>query len=334
MGSGLISNYSAKYIAQANVLTNRSSRIKIIVEDDVDIRFWNDILSINGNYTFEVISFQNDGGDMVRGKDYILHKISLGKNLMVAVDSDYDYLLSDLNNNAKKINNSNFVLHTYTYSIENYICYPDTLDKLCLNLYAEYSNFNFQDLYKDLSNIVYPLFVWSLFLEYIDKDNTSKKMPRNIFFDVIKSNKKVINNDYQPIIEDIQKKVCEKLQNLEQFYPQYILGVKIFEKTLVSYGVNSNNVYLFINGHALCDFLIENVLLPICKQLRSNHIGNIYKSKASSSEKKNKVDHYNNQYGFNNNAKEYIERELNKNFEYRDYICSPYKNLINKIMSI
>ena len=93
MGSGLISNYSAKYIAQANVLTNRSSRIKIIVEDDVDIRFWNDILSINGNYTFEVISFQNDGGDMVRGKDYILHKISLGKNLMVAVDSDYDYLL-------------------------------------------------------------------------------------------------------------------------------------------------------------------------------------------------------------------------------------------------
>lgn len=186
MGSGLISNYSAKYIAQANVLTNRSSRIKIIVEDDVDIRFWNDILSINGNYTFEVISFQNDGGDMVRGKDYILHKISLGKNLMVAVDSDYDYLLSDLNNNAKKINNSNFVLHTYTYSIENYICYPDTLDKLCLNLTAEYSNFNFQDLYKDLSNIVYPLFVWSLFLEYIDKDNTSKKMPRNIFFDVIR----------------------------------------------------------------------------------------------------------------------------------------------------
>lgn len=337
MGNGLIQNYSAKYIKQANTLTNRPQRIKVIVEDDIDIRFWHNILTqYSIGVDFQVISYYNTNGtcSMIKGKDYILQKINLGESLRAAVDSDYDFLLPDLNINSNIINTSSYVLHTYTYSIENYLCHPDALMTVCVNLTAEYPSFNFHDFYTELSNIIYPLFTWSLFLEYIDKDATKKRFPRNRFMQILKSKKKVINNNYQYIIDDISVKVNNTLRELRSKYSHYELGVNIFQKTLASYGINNNNTYLFIHGHALCNLIIENVLLPICKQLRSNHKQIIYSSNTSTQDIKNRIQQYDNQYGFTGiTERDYIEKELSK-CVYKGNLCSPYNKLIDLITRI
>lgn len=338
MGSGLIQNYSAKYIQQANTLTNRPQRIKVMVEDDVDIRFWHDILTANSTgHDFQVISYYNMNGtcSIVRGKDHILQKINLGEGLRAGVDSDYDYLLPDLNINSAIINASSYVLHTYTYSIENYLCHPDVLGTVCVNLTAEYPSFNFPQFYIKLSNIVYPLFVWSLFLEYIDKDNIRKKFPRNLFMQILRSDKIATNNNGQEIIDDINIKVNIALKDLKNRYPHYELGMNIFQKTLASYGINTNNTYLFIHGHALFNLVVDNILLPICKQLRSNHKKNIYSSNASKEDIENRIQRYDKQYGFvGTNEKDYIEKELNKCFLYKNYPCNPYYKMIDLIAHI
>lgn len=338
MGSGLIQNYSTKYIQQANTLTNRPQRIKVMVEDDVDIRFWHDILTENYERNdFQVISYHNENGtySIVRGKDHILQKMTLGDYLRAGVDSDYDYLLPDLNTNSNIINASPYVLHTYTYSIENYICHPNVLTTICVNITAEYPSFKFEEFYIKLSNIIYPLFIWSLFLEYVDKDNTSKKFPRSLFTQILKSDKKVKNNDYQEIIDDINAKANILLKELKEEYHCYQLGVNIFETTMASYGINTNNTYLFIHGHALCDLVIDNILLPICKQLRSNHKKNLYSSGASRQDIKNRILRYDKQYGFNGaNERDYIEKELNKCFLYKKHPCSPCNKMIDLIKSI
>lgn len=152
---------------------------------------------------------------------------------------------------------------------------------------------------------------------------------------ILRSDKIATNNNGQEIIDDINIKVNIALKDLKNRYPHYELGMNIFQKTLASYGINTNNTYLFIHGHALFNLVVDNILLPICKQLRSNHKKNIYSSNASKEDIENRIQRYDKQYGFvGTNEKDYIEKELNKCFLYKNYPCNPYYKMIDLIAHI
>ena len=45
MATSLLSNASSTYQLQTNILTNRPGTIKVIVEDELDVYFWHNLLT-------------------------------------------------------------------------------------------------------------------------------------------------------------------------------------------------------------------------------------------------------------------------------------------------
>lgn len=56
----------------------------------------------------------------------------LGENMIACVDSDYDYLLQGATQTSTNIIESRYVFHTYAYAIENYQCYAEGLQEVCV----------------------------------------------------------------------------------------------------------------------------------------------------------------------------------------------------------
>ncbi|MDC4167947.1 DUF4435 domain-containing protein [Photobacterium damselae] len=137
-----------------------SLQILVYVEGFEDIPFWHSIFSEN-NITVVVEAYgqcnkANGKGTLisaVRNGD-----ITLGKHLLVALDSDYDYLL-DKNTDVLS---EPAVFQTYAYSIENLEWSPCKIDVLCQkssNNTKFLPNGRLQAGIMDWSQNVYPVFL-------------------------------------------------------------------------------------------------------------------------------------------------------------------------------
>ena len=61
-----------------------------------------------------------------------LNTAELGRSLIACVDSDYDFLLQGATNTSRKINRNRYIFQTYTYAIENYHCFAESLHEVCV----------------------------------------------------------------------------------------------------------------------------------------------------------------------------------------------------------
>lgn len=61
-----------------------------------------------------------------------LNTAELGRSLIACVDSDYDFLLQGATNTSRKINRNKYIFQTYTYAIENYHCFAESLHEVCV----------------------------------------------------------------------------------------------------------------------------------------------------------------------------------------------------------
>ena len=61
-----------------------------------------------------------------------LNADKLGGSLIACVDSDYDFLMQGATALSRRINQNPYVLQTYAYAIENYLCYAETLHDVCV----------------------------------------------------------------------------------------------------------------------------------------------------------------------------------------------------------
>ena len=137
------------YLDAANHLQPKSApnQITVYVESDEDISFWFNILRPYQSSTIKFNIILPSHAHLEKGKTAALRRSNdiftliseeqLGRFLLICVDSDYDYLLHQLYTKAEKqaiatkINANPFILQTYTYSIENYKCYAESLDEVC-----------------------------------------------------------------------------------------------------------------------------------------------------------------------------------------------------------
>ena len=98
--------------------------VRVFVEGYEDVAFWRGIFDHFRNpYLRFEISVPNRE-DLPKGKKVLMSMIrNSSEELLLCVDSDFDYLLGDLTPQSAAINSAPFMFHTYTYATENYLCY-------------------------------------------------------------------------------------------------------------------------------------------------------------------------------------------------------------------
>ena len=222
------------------------------VEGITDIDFWSQIFHHfypTGKFHFIYYS-KSSSGSYASGSLHCLdYKPYLSSRFFVCIDSDNRYLSKESDINIK-----NLIFQTYTYSIENHYCYAPRLNYVCKKATGlTKSPFNFDSFLLNYSHIIYDLFVWHHYLLRIG----NKELDVIPFNDLITFRGKIVNwqieNNGEFMLYKIHQRVKAKIIFLQQKYPDFNLEK---EKEIYSnLGVNRDNVYLFIRGHHLMDFM-------------------------------------------------------------------------------
>jgi len=151
------------YFEGENLLNEPDEAIvRVFVENEDDIPFWKDIFD---KFNLRTKIHPASEISLARGKKEVLkQKNRVGKFLILCVDSDYDYLLQGHTDNSKTINESPYIFQTYTYSIENYKCYAESLHRVMVRatLQDKQELFDYVRFLKEYSVIIYDLFIYSL----------------------------------------------------------------------------------------------------------------------------------------------------------------------------
>jgi uncharacterized protein YjgD (DUF1641 family) len=300
--NSLISCVSSDRQSAFNALRPKTTprQILVYVEGFDDVSFWYNILSPyenQNNIKFKIQPYSNEENDKIdnkfmdgkKGLQKLFGHTGRGKYLIICLDSDYDYLFPEHSIKAKKINESDYIFQTYTYSIENLKCYSESLSGVCVQATQNTDEkIDFPAFFKNYSETIYPLFLWNLYFYSVKQE---KKFTDDKFLEVIKIiDTPKLENNGKPVLDEIEKKVKEKIQKLQQEFPNDIKKIAHSLKTLKESGLLNSNAYLFIKGHALYDNVVLMLLKPLCRELISTHKEQI--KKLSEEEKKKLLDKY------------------------------------------
>ena len=138
MATSLRDNLTSSYFNAAHKLYPKKARRRIIayVESYDDIAFWRTLLEEfeDDEHYFQVML--PSATSLAKGKKMVLmntlNTAELGRSLIACVDSDYDFLLQGATNTSRKINRNRYIFQTYTYAIENYHCFAESLHEVCV----------------------------------------------------------------------------------------------------------------------------------------------------------------------------------------------------------
>lgn len=266
----LLENLNSDLLAAQSALSPRGSaqRVLVYVESHDDISFWRGILSPfeKSGVSFDIqLPSQNT---LQKGKTTVLGFADrVGKNLILCVDSDYDYLLQGASPTSALINGNPYIFQTYAYSIENLKCYSEGLHLICSqSTKNDRKIIDFDDLMHIYSSITYRLFLWSV---YFFRRNDTSSFTLTEFCDTVKILDKVILADrFAAAFEALNDKVTTKLGELETNHPNDVPEVELLANQLEQLEVLPTNTYLFIQGHTIKDNVVLMFLHPIIKYLK------------------------------------------------------------------
>ena len=211
----------------------------VLVEDKSDKPFWSYTLDKFIDSKYEIFPFVNYPTFDTTGKSALIKYYSSfsDSDFIICVDSDYDYLLE--NPNLQKP----FIFQTYTYSFENYHCFPDGIKNVLEKAVdTEGVEFDFVEYFKRYSEGIYDLLCCSIYSEKM-KDGILpiKDCAKKAGFIKIYDLEKDLDNLHVSLKSFIQP-----------FLKQYSSDAfKRFKARLGELGLNNENAYLFFQGHAL-----------------------------------------------------------------------------------
>lgn len=241
-------------------------RVSIFVEGYEDVSFWRGIFDHyeDEHVTFEVSVPPRE--DLAKGKKTLMQlSDQLGPDTLLCMDSDFDYLFSNQTEQARIINSSPFMLHTYAYSTENYLCYAPSLHNVCVKATKnDMRIFDFEKFFSDYSQAIFPAFLWYAY---------SAQMSVPTVFQLVEFKSTVrlgyldIDNNGADTIEWLRRQVNRRVAILEAKHPEMAAALPQFEQMLFKRSVTHNNVYLFMHGHTLMDNVVMVVLDAVCNKL-------------------------------------------------------------------
>ncbi len=289
--SSLIANISSDYQKAANSLVSKSAPKKILVrvEGLEDVSFWHGILEAyqaRAGVKFEIQPYSNNS--LTTGKAELAKHFGLvGSHMIICLDSDYDYLLPNRSEVAKAINQSPYLFQTYTYAIENLKCYAESLAGVCVKATHNTSpTINFSVLLEKYSAIIYELFIWNVYFASL---SDTEAFTVADFCDVVKTQKMSIEDAF----EQLGGRVQVKLKELQQTFPEYVSEVEVFANALQPLGLTHKNCYLFIQGHALYEAVLQFVETE-CNRLVNQHYQKIQAASADENQKQDERNKYQN----------------------------------------
>ncbi len=276
--SDLNSNINSEHYKAEDALNNRNT-IFIYVESESDISFWSSIFINKGINNIDVSPASKTSEK--RGKQEVMKLVEEADvNLLLCVDSDYDYIFENTTDISKEINTNSFIFQTYSYSIENIKCNVNTLnDVVYESTKVENTIFSFSDFFTQYSELIFELFVYSIY----DEKNKIGSFSINDLSEIITFGGN-INIDKQGIDELVllKDRVSEKKRNLDSLPNDFFYEC---EENLTKKGINRTNTYLFIKGHTLLDNIVTLILKPLQKRIKDIKYKEISKLDVSGVEK-------------------------------------------------
>ena len=95
--------------------------VKVYVEGYEDVAFWRGIFDHFQNPYLRFEISVPDRGDLPKGKKVLLSMIPRsGEELLLSVDSDFDYLFAGRTEQSSEVIGAKFMFHTYAYATEHY----------------------------------------------------------------------------------------------------------------------------------------------------------------------------------------------------------------------
>lgn len=275
----LLDNISTDYLAAMSALSpqNTPQRVLVYVESDEDIAFWRNILSpFEGNKVrFDIqlpirdIDTDNSHYYLSKGKLAVLKFVNnTGKNLILCVDSDYDYLLQNKTDVSKKINTNPYIFQTYAYAIENLMCYAPNLHSICVQATTNDTRLvDFVQILESYSEIIYPLFLWSV---YFTMNEDTESFTINNLSEIIKiTDSPSVENQFNSSLENLKNRVDAKIQELKNVASEKVNEISALGISLTELGITPPQTYLFVRGHTIKDSVVLMFLEPIYEQLKN-----------------------------------------------------------------
>lgn len=324
----LLDNVTSAYLEAADRLLpdKKRGRIVAFVESYDDVSFWRLLLDeFEDEHHYFQIMLPGNGG-LTKGKKSALHSClenrALGKHLIACVDSDYDWLLQGTTLTSRQLISNPYVIHTYSYAIENYQCWAGSLHQICVQCTLnDHRLLDFEAFMELYSKAVYPLFVWNIWFYRNKQHNLFCIQDLNMdirlrHFDV-----------HHPAesLSELTGRVKRKVHWLESNYETVVPQVAELRTQLESMGVREDNAYLFLQGHSLVENVILKLLTPICAILRQERENEIRRLAVHEQQYKNEISAY-------GHSQMSIEEAIRKNTHYRD--CSLYQRMRNDVRAM
>jgi len=278
---------NSKYLQAKTRLHKSEPIVRVFVEDMVDVPFWK-LFFDNQNVKTKIQPATGDGYS--NGiKEVLKLKDNVGKYFLLCVDSDYNYLLQSSTIDSELINTNKYIFQTYTYSIENYKCFADSLSTLMLNATKQDKAelFDYEHFLSEYSKIIYKLFVYSVYF----KINNEADFSISILNKIIGFNKNIdISNNGENSLIELKNSVDKKLLEFDFVNEDEIQKL---ESKLNALGVTSENTYLFISGHTLFNNVVLKSLKLVEKLIVETQKKNIENISKTDKIRKEKLKHFN-----------------------------------------
>jgi len=290
------------YWKSANIIHDLD--VTAYVEGLDDECFWRDVFrKYASSLRILFFSYSRDG-KLKNGKPFVLNDENLrnaGKNLILCVDSDYDYLVGN-----QKLSNP-YVFHTYTYSIENYKLSPQGLTSIIQKAAIPRDDqkiFSFEIFLSEYSKYIYPLFLYILFFEKkkladIESGLSPNEIETEAFLEnphlnemlCVKPSQVDALNNGKSCLEFIQTNVASLVAQLNEKYPEIELSE--VEEELEFKQISETEIFWYMRGHLLYNCVITIIMQALIKEYRQETI-NSYKTQCDTTQREQKVKEYKN----------------------------------------
>ena len=267
--------------------------VRVFVEGYEDVAFWRGIFD---HFTNPYLRFEISvptRKDLPKGKKVLLSMAEeAGEELLLCMDSDFDYLFDDEDEVSRQIVTSPYMFHTYTYATENYLCYAPSLHNVCVKAVKNDAHiFDFERFMADYSRTIYPLFLWYAY-------SASRKTENVLTLVDFKAAARIGYLDIEAnganTIAWLRRNVAHRLQRLEADNPDMAAEIPTFAERVCKKGVEPELTYLFMHGHTLMDNVVLPVLSGVCEKLRQMSLSQIICSSKEGVALKNEMSNYTN----------------------------------------
>ncbi|MDE7304655.1 MAG: DUF4435 domain-containing protein [Alistipes sp.] len=267
--------------------------VRVFVEGYEDVAFWRGIFDHfrNPYLRFEISVPNRD--DLPKGKKVLLNMIpESSDDLLLCVDSDFDYLFAGCTEQSQTVNTARHMFHTYAYATENYLCYAPSLHNVCVKATKNDTRiFDFVAFMRDYSTTIYPLFVWYAYSAQMASEHV---FPLIDFKSAVRLGYLDIAGNGAKTLDWLARNVEKRERLLRERNPKMIEPMKAFEEQLRARGLTPETTYLFMHGHTLMDNVVMVLLNSVCEKLRQLSIAKIASSTKQGVALRNEMSNYTN----------------------------------------